>query len=197
MKHIIGTILYYPSWNYIDVRYSNLGYFHLWVYFSILFGALFLIVLRLFYSSHTKEFSKRTLIRNSSLCVFVLIIAVQVYSQNDYLGSLRKSFSGQNIEQKYLRIFGQNYAYTRFVLNHVSGGKYSGRLITDLDPSQTLEPYILKYFLYPRVNLLDQTDSPSYLIIFRKSEPERFVPDDFEIIGRFNSQSLVAMRKKI
>ena len=133
--------------------------------------------------------------RNVALGILGTMVLLQVVCQQSFLIKLIKRFSNQTIGQKYKYLFGPTYSYVRFVLNHAHE-RCAGKLITDLNINGTLEPYILKYFLYPDVDVLSETSDPTCLIIFRKANPEQSVPDNFEIVGKFDAQSLIALRKK-
>ena len=189
------TNLYVPSWNSVLFHSKEAESVHVWVYCCIIFWVFLRILLQTFPLLPFKVLSIREIIRKTTLWIFVVLMSFQIFSQYQDIKTVKKFYFGKTIDQKYLFEYGRTYAFYRFSLKHLPQHCW-GELITDFDPRGTLEPYILKYFFYPRVNLIDQHESPSCLIIYQKFEPERFVPDDFEVVWEFDENSLVAVRKK-
>jgi hypothetical protein len=127
--------------------------------------------------------------------IFLANVGIQLMDQYAYLDHNWKFLINETIEQKYRRIFADTFAFAEFCLAHADSSQSTGRLITGFSTETALEPYVVKYFLYPHINVIDPVSDPRYLIILRKEEPLKLVPSDYEVLGIFGTKSLIARRK--
>lgn len=88
----------------------------------------------------------------------------------------------------------ESYRFAKYCLEHLSG-KYQGQLITDCD-YRGIHPYLIMYYLYPVVELRKEGGGhKECLIIFNKNNPLAIVPYDYDILGTYNSKSLLAVKR--
>lgn len=127
----------------------------------------------------------------SALCAVMMI---QVLDQIKYLEILKDLYANKSIHAKYESIFGETYKFTEFAKMHCPLN-CRGQLLTDLDINKTIEPYVLKYFLFPQINIIDQNNIPECLVVFDKFKPEQNIPQGYKIAGVFDEISLVAVKK--
>ena len=133
------------------------------------------------------------------ICAFVaciLTVVLQTIQQEKYFGSLRRQYTNKTTEEKNEYYFGDTYRFAMFCRGLVKG-RHGAQLRTDFDPSKTLEPHALAYYLYPALNVaFKDTGSIYYLVVFEKANPFDDVPDNFQIIGIFDPHNLLAVKKQ-
>ncbi|MCK5081940.1 MAG: hypothetical protein KAR31_03450, partial [Candidatus Omnitrophica bacterium] len=83
--------------------------------------------------------------------------------------------------------------YCRRILN----GRYQGILVTDLETNgkDMLLHRKLSFFLYPVVHIRGNKKKADCMVVFMKNNPMESVPDDFEVVGVYSENSLIALRK--
>lgn len=186
---------YSPDWNFVELQPANAQLFHVFAYFLVIICFFSLVLLgRLFPQFSLKGRCWRDTARFCTILVFLIVILFQVMSQNRFLDKFGKILLGKSTHEKYMHIYHHSYAYAQFVLEAVPFNCH-GQLITNFDIAKNLEPYVLKYFLFPRVNIIDEFSDPACLLIYSKDEPQRYVPDNYKIIGTFDRDSLIAIKK--
>ncbi len=196
MPSFADGLIYIPSWNYIKVTIGESGSILPVYFFYLMLSGLILIAMVLCSRfKKNKALSRRDVLRNTVLAVLAAMVLLQIGSQQSFLTHRVQRFFHQTVDEKYTNLWGSPYRYVRFALVQTPQN-CAGKLITDLNVQTTLEPYILKYFLYPHVDLLAETVSAECLIVFRKNNPEQSVPDNYRIVGQFDEQSLIAVKRK-
>ena len=129
-----------------------------------------------------------------ALGVFILFPVIQVINQTNGLSEDWDKYWGKSIQQKYSFRYPYDYGFAEFALQNLPD-QCTGNLVTDFDPNKNLEPYMLRYFLYPKINLIygDESKKDCH-IVFRKKDPLNSVPPDYQIVGEFGRYSLVAVK---
>lgn len=132
-----------------------------------------------------------------ALGVFILFPIIQVINQTNGLSEDWDKYWGKSIQQKYSFLYPYDYGFAEFALQNLSG-QCTGSLVTDFDPNKNLEPYMLRYFLYPRINLIYGNESKKdCLIVFRKKDPLNSVPPNYRITAEFGQYSLLAVKPAV
>jgi len=100
---------------------------------------------------------------------------------------------GTNAVDRKFRIIGKPFDLPSRSQGLIDGA-HSGKLITDLDLSQTLDPYILKYYFYPAVDLFTPVDFPDYLVVYGKGSSGQLIPANYRILPLPGEAGIVAAR---
>lgn len=194
MKLILWTQwLYLADWNFIPIPFIH----HLPLYFYV-YALVLVLTMAVFLFLKIRGTAPRVSLSDICLSVtaviFVLIIVLQTSGQQQYLMQLKKNYQGTTADAKRKRLFPYFYPFITYTQAQLKGHHFHGKILTDLKPNEALEPYMLQYYLYPQVDLIDEKRNPNCLVIFEKIDPEKQVPKNFKIIGYFDRYSLIAVR---
>jgi len=131
--------------------------------------------------------------------IFINLVGFQTMSQHKFF-SETAGIIHLNLDRKLHLLLGDSYRFAKygqklFSYTKSSKPKMTGKLITDLDLSQTVEPYILRYVLYPKIDIISPTDSPECLVVYQKSNPENSIPSHYKIVGIYNKSGLYAQKE--
>ncbi|MBF0503504.1 MAG: hypothetical protein HQL14_00225 [Candidatus Omnitrophica bacterium] len=187
--------LYCPNWNYCPLPFFYGHTIYLYAYTLILILTLIALSLKLIIPSQFKVSLSASCL-NISFFVFILLTIAQTSGQHQFLLQRMNLYAKSSAEDKRLLLFPRTYQFIKFTLNHLKNNHYQGKLITDLDASMTVEPFMLQYYLYPKIDLYKNTNQPDCLIIFDKVAPEKLVPKNFKIVGLFDEYCLIATQKR-
>ena len=102
------------------------------------------------------------------------------------------------MEKKYFTLEDpDSYRFAKYC-QRLLPGQHSAKLITGLDTSRDPGMLIhrkLAYFLYP-IDIRNIRKEPvDSLIIFAVKDATQLVPEDFQISGKYNESSLIAVKK--
>ena len=182
---------YYPNHNIFGL--GRIHHVSVYIFFYLLVIAAILVML-LINLVISKKFSS-SFVGLMAFVVFGVVLVFQTINQGFYISYEMKRFAGKTTSEKKSKLFGYSYYFAVFCRQHLKG-RYQGKLITDFDVMQTLEPYILAYHLYPVVDLLLVKDHPkNCLIFFNKRNAGQYVPENYKILAVFDENSLVAVKK--
>ena len=190
---------YQPNYNLFSIFEVDGINIHLLIFLLIL-----LFTLTFEFSKSLIRTGKKQSIENKnfsllkvSFIFFVLLVGFQSWCQNEYWRTILTGYGKKSEVQKKILLFQDSYRFVKFGLEKLPAGEYRGRLMTDLDISQTLEPYTIKYFFFPRVDMFIGEKVPvDCLIVYEKNNPHLVVPKDYTIIGNYNAKGLVALKSK-
>ena len=200
--HLLTDDLYYPNYNYERFPVVFAVPILLWVYLIIFFITAFVYLIN---SLSRSVLSKHLIIRlvlKVTAITYIGLTLLQVISQNNFFVQMKLFFQDKTTqakeeaiwEESYLAVFGPSYRFAKFCLKYLSG-RYQGHLITDLNINEYLEPYLIKYYLYPAVDLITPSDTFDCLVVFNKQNPNAVVPSGFQVVGVFDKKSLLAIKK--
>ncbi len=180
---IYGVFQNLYQYHYNTCELPNVYKFPLlgWVYLLIFVLALF----------------NRKRILNIALIIFCIFILFQTLSQYRSFIVLQKKLDPLTTTEKETLIIGPSHRFGEFGFNQFRGHRYKGRLISGFSLSETLEPYAIKYDLYPVVDLINEYEDPDCLVIFEKKNAKNLVPPDFHIVAIFGETSLFAIKKSL
>jgi len=124
----------------------------------------------------------------------IFLITLQTISQTGSIRAEKIIFHGMTLEQKRDFIFAlDSYQYTKIVKESLHG-RHKALLITDSNKELLIDYYLIKYFLYPNIQMVDSNQSADTLLIFNKDDPVSEVPENFQIIGKRNSRNIIAIK---
>ncbi|MCK5012578.1 MAG: hypothetical protein KAS66_02060 [Candidatus Omnitrophica bacterium] len=148
----------------------------------------------------------------TALTILSILAFIQTVNFTRYLYSQSQAVRNKTTDEKKALIFGDSYTFARFCKKRLPG-RHNALLITDIDLHTTtganthialayhLFPITIQYNPRQRLIMPDYVwDDPSAspieaLVVFQKKNPEASVPGNFNIIGRFGSENLLAVRK--
>ena len=143
--------------------------------------------------SSDKRFTTQVLAVTS--VVFLTVLLFQTIGQVRYFSKIFSNFHNRNLDQKLDIICNvDSYQFVKFCLAQLSG-KSRGTLMTDSDFNKSIDPYLIMYYLYPAIDLRGEKGLKRYLVIFNKDHPLSAVPDNYRIVGMYNSKGLLAVQK--
>ena len=176
--------MYSPGWNTFEMPYLLGHPFYAYVYLLICLTALIFLIY--FRKSFWPQFT---------LGAFCLLVVLQTINQHAFLTYRINTLEGKTSDQRRFIFLGEAYSYVLYAKSHLPHRNLQGQFISDLNVYETLEPYILQYYLYPRVNIIDPANPTDCLIIFKKKNPLAFVPEHFSPAELFDPNALIALRK--
>lgn len=131
-----------------------------------------------------------------TVIVFVVLLLLQTKSQGLYFADNFVRFHDKNVVEKVGIINNiDSYNFVQFCLRYLSG-RYQGQLVTESGADQTIDPYIIKYYLYPVVDTRGGPRDKKCLLVFNKKDPVASVPKDYEVVGVFNDRGLLAVQRE-
>ena len=193
MTKEIVVSLYRPFYNFFPS--FKLGE----IPFNLIIFALILLVSGILFHILRSQYSQKhitfmnTMI-GISFILFGLISFGQTWIQADELSSDYRKINIKTTSKTYEFFFPDIYPFIEKCNKAIKSDFNEGTIVTNFD-SQELRLYILKYFLYPKVDLIKKEKSnPRYLIVFRTGSAENFVPDNYKIIVQEGSFKILAIK---
>lgn len=124
------------------------------------------------------------------------LVLFSLYGQTLFLRDICLNMVSVPRGERYGLIFKGAYRYALFSkLSLPQGKRFNGKFISDFDPVQTIQPYIIAYYLYPKVSLfLDQREDDC-LIVFQKINARDFVPPGYRIWDVLDDKNLIAIKE--
>ena len=174
---------YNPNHNAFGISFFNEVPVFVCIYFLIIFLALVYRLLK----------KERPMLMPLAWIFLSAIVIFQTIDQHQFFRRTQARMAHKTEQEKKGLIFGYTYFFTEFAKQFLPDHS-QGQLSTDLDMTQTLEPYILKYELYPSIDLITP-QSADCLIVFNKQDSKEVVGKDFKIIAYFDRNSLLALRR--
>jgi hypothetical protein len=168
---------------------------YLYLFFIYLF--IIFILIKLF-SKHIKDVSLPSIVLHCAVITFSVLTIFQAAGLfKNYLIDYQ-IFANKSLDQKN-QIIESNHSYAFAQFCHtILPGRHTAKLVTDLDLSRDPGMFIYRqfaYYLYPIDNRNIRNEPVDTLIIFIKNNARKNIPDNFQIIGTFNKNNLIAIKK--
>ena len=157
-----------------------------------------LCLLKLFYQRSGNSGNKVEDLPGSAIIsfIFAVILVFQTVCQIQYFIKTINKFQNKKLKQKYEVIYNiDSFKFVQYCRRHLSGN-YQGQLITDHDSPETIDSYLIMYYLYPVVDFRQKKNLKKCLVVFNKKDPFSVIPDDYDIIAVYNPKSLLAVQKE-
>lgn len=188
---------YKPNYNFFTVPIIGRINIHLFFYVFIIFYVLGVCFLRLFLkisgNSKHKVSSRSEL--NITAGVFVFLAVFQLICQAQHFVKATNKFGDKNLKQKLDIIYDvESYRFVKYSLKHLSG-RSKGELIMGPNSRETMDRYLIMYYLYPFLDMRGEKDNRKWLAVFNKKDPFAVIPEDYYVVGNYNPRSLLAVKK--
>ncbi|MCD4780308.1 MAG: hypothetical protein K8S27_07155 [Candidatus Omnitrophica bacterium] len=180
-------------------KLNDINVFHLIYQFSI-----FLVFLCLS-TKHFVHHSKYNLFADMELtdilkqvAFFVIGILMLIQTMNLSLTAKKHldQYAGLNTGQKYQKVLGDKYSFSQFVHQQLPAESTVGILSEkNLSSAQWMTAHRqLAYFLYPLDMREVRKEEINAYIIIGTTDPERMIPEGYQLTGTFNKDNIVAIR---
>ena len=126
-----------------------------------------------------------------------LIVLFQITNQIFRFAFEHRTYAAQPLEERFPGNLKTIYEFASFCRDTLPG-EHSARFLSKMDISRDPGMFLqraLAYYLYPIDIRNIRGDSEDSLVIWGMLNPEQSVPDDFKIIGVFDTTSLLAVKK--
>ena len=197
LMSLIVDSLYYPDTNFCKVRQIGLSSASGYAYFLIIISATLLYCLTAIFKKAKSDIKlpfHLSSLTSAAFIVFIIFIAAQLVHQNKYFFYIQKRYLGKTSAEKIALFYSYPYYFSLFCQQYLSV-RHWGRLITDFNELEHIEPHALSYYLYPTVSFLADKKHPAdCLIVFHKKNIPDTLLKDFQIIDRANKFSFLAIR---
>lgn len=205
---------YSPEYNLIFVGTLAGINANLSILFLIIFSSLSLKLFR--GAKKNRNFSADHSIPASCFAAIIILFflaAAQTVNFTRYLRHQSQAVSHKTASEKKTMLFGDIYTFSQFCHKRLPG-KHKARLITDINVHDTtganthialaynLFPITIQYNPRQKLIMPDYTtDDPALdpievLIVYQKKDPKNSVPQGFHIVGYFDKNSLLAVKKR-
>ena len=129
---------------------------------------------------------------------YLLVISFQLAG---IFFSAQREFSiyhGKSTQEKYAAVIGgKTYVFAQYCKRNLPGS-HNAEFMTDSDLSRDpgmINHRMLAYFLYPIDIRNVRNESKDSLIIFKKKDALSYVPAEYKVIGMFDSNNLIAVKR--
>lgn len=186
---------YLPHYNSCGIGVIGGIPIYFFFYLPLAIMIIWRFILKIFFKQDNKHlFYSRTFIQKTTFVIFFILILCQTISQIRFFSREYRSISHQPLSQRYSEPFKEWTDFATYC-RKILPGKHQAVFITDLNLSQEIPglftQWALGYFLYPiDIRDLNREDAKNCLIVFEKKNPEKSIPPDYKIIGRWQNNFL-------
>ncbi len=186
---------YQGMWNLIPGRPERICYLYTAILSLFLGALLYGTLTRRFYRREREEGASRLI--SLMIIVFVVVLIIQTTSQTRYFIHAFQWARHKELKADHASWGSLVYTFlfAKYCKIHLPGD-HQGYLISNHKYIHTLEEFVLAYYLYPQINILENnSERPDCYIVFLKPNPEQYLPKDSKIVGKFGNDCLIAVRK--
>ncbi len=191
--------LYNPNHNISPAPYIQGVNFYVYVYFVLFLSMISLrLIAKCSNQGAQKTNTSLSILFRCAMIVYALTLGAQTLSLFRHALTEFRVYTGKSTEEKYAKIIsGKAYTFARYCRS-VLPGPHRANFMTDMDLNNDpgmITHRMLAYHLYPIDIRGIREEAADSLIIFKKKNAVADVPDDFEIIGLWGEDSLIAVPK--
>lgn len=199
MRDILATIIdayYHPNHNFFFIPHINGYNLHLQVYVMIAATAMGILLLRVFRKGRARKDAVSPLLI-AGWIFLALMVGLQSASQAfHFFGRTIPDFQDKNLDEKLDVIYAlESYRFVRVVLANVQE-PCRGDFVADSETWGTIDPFLIRYYLYPVVDMVKKEAPADCVVVYNKENPTAAVPEGFEVIAVYDAKSLFAARRK-
>lgn len=203
--HLLRSIYdnyYFPFTNSATVR--NIGgiHLHLLLYLFMIMAtfAVFILLTKRPRQSPSPSVPFSSALTTAGLYLLALVSILQFSNHLKIFRNEFLLFSPRTVEERQRFIHQEVFDFARFCTARLPG-RHRALIISDLnmeiEPALTIHEK-LRYFLFPAIDigLVYAGQDVDCLIFYKKKNAAIRVPEDYEILGQYNSSSLIAVKKR-
>lgn len=191
--------LYNPHHNISPAPHIRGVNFYVYVYLVLFLSAISLrLIAKCSHPETQKVSTPVSILFQCTMILYALTINAQTFSLLRHALNEFRVYAEKSTEEKYAHIIsGKAYTFARYCRSLLHG-PHRADFITDMDLANDpgmITHRMLAYHLYPIDIRGIREEAADSLILFKKKNAVASVPENFEIIGRFDEDSLIAAPK--